>query len=101
MSGRDEDADAVDQFLADTGCPRVPITASADVELKLAMRMRREGQTDTRMRNVTVVLNNRPCRGMLSCDQLIGVVLPPGYSLTVHAPGGWTKTYPGGGAKPW
>lgn len=95
VSGKDELTERVDQVLQEEGCPRRPVTASADVELKLAAHMRDQGITDA-----SVVINNQPCKGSLSCDELVPVVLPPGASLTVYGPGGFVKTYTGG-AKPW
>ncbi|MFB9925798.1 DddA-like double-stranded DNA deaminase toxin [Amycolatopsis halotolerans] len=90
-SGRDEWTDRVNQVVKEAGCPYTPMTASADVELKVAARMR-----DTGIRRATVVVNNQPCTGRASCDDLIGVVLPEGSSLTVHGTGGFKKTYKGG-----
>jgi hypothetical protein len=51
------------------------------------------------MRHLTVVLNQRPCKGDYGCDELVPVVLPEGYSLTVHAPN-YRKRFTGG-ARPW
>ncbi|MET9266640.1 DddA-like double-stranded DNA deaminase toxin [Amycolatopsis sp. NPDC004079] len=90
-SGRDEWTDRVNQVVKEAGCPYTPMTASADVELKVAARMR-----DTGIRHATVVINNQPCTGRASCDDLIGVVLSEGSSLTVHGTGGFKKTYKGG-----
>jgi len=99
ISGRDELSTKVNDQLKAQGCPRLPARAADDVELKLAALMREQGQTDPRMRHVTVVINNRPCKGDLSCDELVPVILPEGYSLTVHAPN-YRKRFTGG-AKPW
>ncbi|WP_199199379.1 DddA-like double-stranded DNA deaminase toxin [Amycolatopsis sp. CA-128772] len=95
VSGRDKLTDRVDDVLAEAGCPRRPVTAANDVELKLAAHMRDQGIADA-----SVVINNKPCKGALSCDELVPVVLPPGSSLTVYGPDGFVKTYRGG-AKPW
>lgn len=57
------------------------LSTAADVELKFAMRMRREGVTNAR-----IVLNQKPCRGDLSCHTLLRRFLPPGSRLTVYAP---------------
>ena len=95
VSGRDELAARVDQVIQDEGCPMRPVTASADVELKLAAHMRDQGIT-----SATLLINNQPCEGPLSCDELVPVVLPPGAKLTVHGPDGFTKTYEGG-KTPW
>ncbi|GAA4536903.1 DddA-like double-stranded DNA deaminase toxin [Amycolatopsis samaneae] len=90
-SGRDAWTDRVNEVVREAGCPYVPLTASADVELKIAAEMRDTGITDA-----TVVLNNAPCTGLTSCDSLLGVVLPAGSTLTVHGPGGFKKVYKGG-----
>lgn len=90
-SGRDEWTDTVNQVVKDAGCPYTPMTAAADVELKVAAQMRTNGIT-----NASVVINNQPCTGRLSCDDLVGVVLPEGSSLTVHGTGGFKKRYKGG-----
>lgn len=90
-SGQDEWTEKVNQAVKDAGCPYTPMTAAADVELKVAAQMRATG-----IRHATVVINNRPCTGRLSCDDLLGVVLPEGSSLTVHGTGGFKKTYKGG-----
>lgn len=99
ISGRDGLSNQVNDALKTQGCPRLPARAADDVELKLAALMRDQGKTDPRMRHITVVINNRPCKGDLSCDELIPVILPEGYSLTVHAPN-YRKRFTGG-AKPW
>ncbi|WP_370964784.1 DddA-like double-stranded DNA deaminase toxin [Amycolatopsis sp. cg9] len=94
-SGQDALSQRVNDVLQAAGCPKLPVTASADVELKIAAAMRDQGITDA-----TVVINNQPCKGMMSCDGLLGVVLPPGSTLTVHGTDGFTKIYKGG-EKPW
>lgn len=58
--------------------------------MKAAVRARRDGATHTE-----VVLNNVPCRGIYGCDQLLPILLPSGYSLTVHGPN-YRKTFTGG-----
>jgi hypothetical protein len=65
------------------------MTTAADVELKFAMRMHREG-----IRHAEIILNNRPCEGPLSCDELLGRFLPDGASLTVYGPDNFKRTYP-------
>jgi hypothetical protein len=86
------------QRLLDAGIPQMP-TATADVEMKIAAHMARTG-----IRHAVVVINNSPCKGRLSCDTLVPILLPEGSTLTVH---GTTKqgtpmrkTYTGG-ARPW
>ncbi|EHR53464.1 hypothetical protein SacmaDRAFT_5316 [Saccharomonospora marina XMU15] len=90
-SGRDGWTDRVNQVVKEAGCPYVPLTAAADVELKIAAEMR-----DTGITNATVVVNNQPCTGRMSCDGLLGVVLPEGSTLTVYGTGGFKKVYKGG-----
>ncbi|KJK44800.1 hypothetical protein UK23_28240 [Lentzea aerocolonigenes] len=99
VSGRDDLSSKVNEALKSQGCPQLPARAADDVELKLAALMRETGETDSRMRHVTLVINNRPCKGDLSCDELLPVILPEGYSLTVHAPN-YRKRFTGG-ARPW
>jgi hypothetical protein len=91
VSGQDEDAAEAARLLREKGIPqRGDVTTTADVEQKIAARMVREGR-----KHVDVVLNNRPCRGVYGCDALLPVILPPGYTLTVHAPN-YQKTFTGG-----
>lgn len=85
----------MNEIVKEAGCPHVPLTAAADVELKIAAEMRDSGITDA-----TVVINHVPCLGDLGCDELLGVVLPEGSSLTVYGAHGFKKTYKGG-ANPW
>jgi hypothetical protein len=98
-SGRDVLSNKVNDELKAQGCPRLPARAGDDVELKLAALMRERGKSDPAMRHVSVVINNRPGEGDLSCDELVPVILPEGYSLTVHAPN-YRERFTGG-AKPW
>ncbi|KAA2254314.1 hypothetical protein F0L68_30800 [Solihabitans fulvus] len=80
------------------GVPGKPYTA-ADVETKLAAYMAQHGVKD-----VTVVINNVPCKGPLGCDTLVPILLPEGSTLTVYGvtPQGtqMVKRYTGG-ATPW
>ena len=94
-SGRDENSAAAIRFFEQSGAPRIP-SAVTDVEMKLVAHMRRHQIT-----SATLVLNNIPCRGPLSCDTLVPVILPEGSTLTVHGPDGFTKTYRGGQTPPW
>ncbi|MFJ4103703.1 DddA-like double-stranded DNA deaminase toxin [Amycolatopsis japonica] len=48
------------------------------------------------MTDATVVINNEPCQGQASCDDLLDVVLPERGTLTVYGAGGVTKVYRGG-----
>lgn len=94
-SGQDEDSAKVWETLQQQDIPvSGPPTAVADVEQKLAVRMVQDGR-----QHVDVVINNLPCVGRFGCDALVPVILPAGYSLTVHGPN-YRKTYTGG-AKPW
>jgi hypothetical protein len=66
------------------------LSTAADVELKFAMKMRRQG-----IRRARIVLNNRPCPGELGCDELLPRFLPPGSELTVYGRDGFEKIYHG------
>jgi hypothetical protein len=95
VSGQDEDSVEVWRILQERKVPlKAPPTRISDVEQKLAARMVREQQ-----RHLEVVINNRPCPGRWGCDRLLPVILPAGYSLTVHGPN-FQKTYTGG-SNPW
>lgn len=94
-SGQDDDSVKVWETLQQLDIPVAgPPTAVSDVEQKLAVRMVQDGR-----QHVDVVINNLPCVGRFGCDALVPVILPAGYSLTVHGPN-YRKTYTGG-AKPW
>ncbi|GLZ77939.1 hypothetical protein Afil01_27460 [Actinorhabdospora filicis] len=54
---------------------------ASDVELKWALQMRRDGITDSQ---VTINHPDGPCRGALSCDQLLPIWLREDSRLTVH-----------------
>jgi hypothetical protein len=74
---------------------RTEPVAVSHAEQKLAARMVRDKIIDA-----TLVINNRPCRGPAGCDTLLPLLLPPGYSLTVHGPN-YRKTFTGGAVPPW
>ncbi|WP_410662037.1 DddA-like double-stranded DNA deaminase toxin [Amycolatopsis sp. lyj-84] len=95
-SGLDDRTDRVDEILKESGCTMRPVTAAADVELKLAAEMRDSGITEA-----SVVLNNEPCTGKTSCDGLLGIILPKGSTLTVYGTNGFKKTYEGGKTWQW
>ncbi|GAA3985632.1 SCP1.201-like deaminase [Allokutzneria multivorans] len=99
VSGWDHLTPEVNDSLRAMGCPRVPVITAADVELKLAALMREKGKTDPRWRHITIVINQAPCQGRLSCETLVPILLPEGYSLTVHAPN-YRRRFTGG-ARPW
>ncbi|ONI85874.1 hypothetical protein ALI144C_12230 [Actinosynnema sp. ALI-1.44] len=98
VSGKDSMSDKVISILASMGSPGKPQRAS-DVEMKTAAWQRTTGT-----KHATVVINHVPCKGRMGCDTLVPVILPTGYSLTVH--GQYTdgrtfyKKYTGG-AEPW
>lgn len=99
VSGKDEDSQAAGELLQRLGMPVRRITKSSDVEMKLAARMVRDG-----ISQVTVFINNAPCRGQLSCDTLVPIMLPEGATLTVHGvnrDGTLFKKRYTGGARPW
>lgn len=69
------------------------LAAGSHVELRFAMRMRRENT-----KRANIVINNEPCEGRLGCDALLPTFLDEGAELTVHAPNAFKKTYRGGRA---
>ncbi|MGZ0147118.1 DddA-like double-stranded DNA deaminase toxin [Kribbella sp. WER1] len=84
VSGQhEEDYQAAQRHAERLGLVTPPylLSTAADVELKFAMRMRREGITNAR-----IVLNQKPCKGELSCHTLLKRFLAPGSRLTVYAP---------------
>ncbi|WP_436493495.1 DddA-like double-stranded DNA deaminase toxin [Actinokineospora sp. HUAS TT18] len=95
VSGRDEDSAEAWELLrqARIPLPSEPVIVT-HVEVKLAARMVREQR-----RHVEIVINNRPCPGRFGCDVLLPVILPEGYSMTIHGPG-YRQTFTGG-KKPW
>lgn len=97
VSGDGPDARIVHDSLREEGYrhPGPPIVTT-HVEMKLAAQMRRDG-----IREATLVIDNVPCAKILGCENLIGVVLPAGYSLTVHGTGGYRRTFVGGQKPPW
>lgn len=98
ISGVDDDSRAADELLHRLGVPRKP-ARTADVEMKLAARMVRD-----HIRHATVLINNVPCKGRLSCDTLVPIMLPEGATLTVHGvteQGALFRKRYTGGARPW
>jgi SCP1.201-like deaminase len=85
-----EDALAHARRLGLVGAKEI-LGAAAHVELKFAMRMRREG-----IMNAVIAVNKRPCSGQRdkSCDELLERFLPPGARLTIRAPNDFQQTYP-------
>jgi hypothetical protein len=95
VSGKDEKYDQAIQLFRTMKARRIPVRAS-DVEMKLAAHMRTKG-----IRSATLVVNNLPCEGPLGCDALVPVILPTGYTLTVHGPDGFVRVYEGGKTSSW
>lgn len=90
-SGHDEHSEEAWHLLKQAGLLPARRPAVVDhVEMKLATRMVQRGT-----RHTELVVNNRPCGGFLGCDALLPVILPEGYSLTVHGPN-YRKTFTGG-----
>ncbi|WP_352243197.1 DddA-like double-stranded DNA deaminase toxin [Lentzea sp. NBRC 105346] len=98
VSGVDDDSRAADERLRRLGL-RMRAAKTSDVEMKVAARMIRAG-----VQHATVLINNTPCRGRLSCDTLVPIMLPEGATLTVHGVNEdgtlFRKRYTGG-ARPW
>ncbi len=98
-SGFDQRSALVQGQLARMGLPEGS-ARSGDVEQKLAAYMAANG-----IEHATVIINHTPCRqGPDSCDTLVPILLPEGYTLTVHGqkPNGTrTRIRYTGGAQPW
>jgi hypothetical protein len=92
ISGRHEDFEAALSHAKRLGL--IPehgtLATAADVELKFAMKMRREGITQA-----VIAVNKRPCPGRLGCNQLLKRFLPPGAELIVRGPDNFEQTYEG------
>ncbi|GAA3886060.1 hypothetical protein GCM10022243_58600 [Saccharothrix violaceirubra] len=98
VSGKDHRSELARQRLYDAGVRRT-VAVLSDVEMKIAAEMAATG-----IRHATLVINHRVCRGDLSCDTLLPVLLPEGYTLTVHGidrRGNRTKTRYTGGSTTW
>ncbi|WP_020390870.1 DddA-like double-stranded DNA deaminase toxin [Kribbella catacumbae] len=83
------------QRLADEHARRLGLKAmrsTSHVEVKFALFMRERG-----LRDETIYINNRPCRGEASCPRWIESFLPEGAKLTVHWLGGGPWTFTGKG----
>lgn len=87
-SGRQDISARIEELPRSSGKVAMPAVgehpAITHVETKIAMRMR-EAEVTTGV----VVINNEegPCPGPFSCQAVLGVVLPAGYTLTVWWPG--------------
>lgn len=91
LSGRDDvSAEVWRQLQAAGMSPARPPATIDHVEAKVAAEM-----VNGNIQHVDVVLNNRPCPGVLGCDALLPVLLPEGSSMTVHGPR-YRKTFTGG-----
>lgn len=77
------------------GLTREPTTL-AHVELKVAAQM-----VHDKIKSVTLVINNVPCGKKYGCANLLPVLLPAGYSMTVHGPNNYKRTFIGGAVWPW
>jgi SCP1.201-like deaminase len=89
ISGRDADQARVAAILAEMGEDK-DLTITADVEMKVAARMRDQG-----VRRASLVINHAVCKGEYGCDRFLPILLPKGYELTVYDVRG-KKTYRGG-----
>jgi hypothetical protein len=85
--------------LALTAVQRLSDSLRSHVEAHVAAAMRR-GEVP---HDAVVVLNNRTCRGPLSCDTFLPSIMPPRARLTVFVTDGervwWGKTYHGTGER--
>ncbi|MGX7824124.1 DddA-like double-stranded DNA deaminase toxin [Actinokineospora sp. 24-640] len=91
VSGMDDESAEVWQRLLKAGIPpRAKTMAVNHVEMKVAVRMIRSGA-----KHIEVVVNNQPCPGILGCRELLPIILPEGYRLTVHGPN-YHGTFEGG-----
>ena len=87
-SGRGDISTRIEDLLRSSGKVNMPPVgthpAITHVETKVAMMMR-----ETEVTTGVVVINNEegPCPGAYSCQAVLGVVLPAGYTLTVWWPG--------------
>jgi hypothetical protein len=88
VSGHEDISTRVEDLLRASGKVTMPPVgthpAISHVETKVAMMMREKEVTAG-----VVVINNEegPCPGLYSCQAVLGVVLPTGYTLTVWWPG--------------
>jgi hypothetical protein len=96
VSGEDEKSeDAIWFFEEEIKSRRTP-TVVTDVETKLAVHMRKR-----HIRSAVLVINNIPCSGAMGCAEIVPVVLPPGYTMTVYGSDGVPREYKGGGTSEW
>jgi hypothetical protein len=96
VSGKDQKSEAAVRFFEEEMKSRRILGTVVDVEIKLAVHMRKSG-----IRSTTLMINNLPCRGPMGCNALVPVVLPLGYTMTVYGPRGFKQQYKGGGTSKW
>ncbi|MEU4802538.1 DddA-like double-stranded DNA deaminase toxin [Actinosynnema sp. NPDC023587] len=97
VGGEGPDAQTAFEALRREGYPRPGMPfVSMHVEMKPAVRMIKND-----IRHATLVIDNVPCGLILGCEKLLGVVLPTGFSLTVHGTDGYRRTFTGGQEPPW
>ena len=91
VSGYDNDSADVKRFMEEHNIKIAPgpDTLGSHVEVKFALRMRRDGLTEE-----TITINNRPCPGPYGCHRNLWKFLPDGARLTVYGPDGFKRTYP-------
>ncbi len=90
-SGKDSESHEVMGLLLKQGVTIAPaLEVVAHVEMKAAARM-----IQAKERHAEIVINNAVCPGVFGCIRLLPVLLPAGYSLTVHGPG-YKRTFKGG-----
>ncbi len=88
-SGKDDDSREVGRLLGQRGVPMASrLDVTTHVEMKVAARMIR-----AEVPHAEIVINQVVCAGRLGCARL-PVLLPAGYSITVHGPG-YTQTFEG------
>lgn len=96
VSGMDAASKVVDDVLRSLGYARLWI--AGHVEMKLAGRLCQQFEATGQQQHATIVQNNVPCPLDFGCASLLPRILPPGCSITVHAPN-YRQTF-NGGAKP-
>jgi hypothetical protein len=96
VSGKDAEARVTGGLLKSLGFPRLAI--ADHVEMKVAGHLRQAWERTGKAQHATVVVNNRVCAGLMSCADLLPIMLPAGCSLTVHAPN-YRRTFTGGAQK--
>ncbi|WP_156754652.1 DddA-like double-stranded DNA deaminase toxin [Actinokineospora pegani] len=93
VSGRSSEAQLARDYLAHHTNDDLLITEH--VEMKIAAELRHTYLITGQVHHMTLALNNLPCRGLLSCEAMLPRILPPGSSITIHAPNGYYRTFCG------